>query len=182
MTPQNQYEALAKKILGELEGVVTLKLRELKDELAELREGFRTLKPKQTISDCKTWDEFCSTRLHRTKRAVNMLLADEASKSKREETSHSDLAEGADAQGHDEEAEAPDRTEELRTEASTTLYIYVQHRWLSDKNLTKEDAIQEVLDDGFPAEGFIITKKILPHQFMATDADLPSFEKEVVNA
>lgn len=82
------YESLAKKILGELESVVTLKLRELKDELAELRAGFRTLKPKQTISGCKTWDEFCSNKLHRTKRAVNLLLA--AKPDEREETSRSD--------------------------------------------------------------------------------------------
>lgn len=85
-TSAKHYESLAKKILGELEGVVTRKLRELKNELAELREGFRTLKPKQTISGCKAWDDFCSSKLHRTKRAVNMLLSEKPVE--REETSH----------------------------------------------------------------------------------------------
>lgn len=90
----NQAETLANNILRELEDVSTRKLRELKPQLSELRNHFKTLKPKQKISDCRTWDEFCSKRLHRTKRAVNLLLAErpEAKEEQtgREETSHSD--------------------------------------------------------------------------------------------
>jgi hypothetical protein len=88
MRKSKSYEVLAKTILGELDRIVLLKLRELKSELVELREGFRTLKGKQTISGCKTWAEFCANKLHRTKRAVNMLLAEQPDQ--REETSQSE--------------------------------------------------------------------------------------------
>ena len=105
------YENLAKKILGEVDGVITLKIRELKDELTELREGFRTSKPKQSISGCKTWDKFCTSKLHRTKRAVNLLLAE---KSEREETSHSNPR-----------AEKPERT---IAEVDTLLSVHISEQ------------------------------------------------------
>jgi len=89
---QKHYESLAKKILGGIEDVITLKLRELKDDLLKLREGFQEKKAHQKIAGCKSWDEFCKTKLHRTKRAVNLLLAGKPQVKKeqksREETSH----------------------------------------------------------------------------------------------
>jgi len=69
----------------ELDQCATRKLRELNYELLLVRNDFNTLKKGQRISGCQNWDEFCTKKLHRTKRAVNLLLAD---KPKREETSH----------------------------------------------------------------------------------------------
>ena len=55
---------------------LTAKLRELKPEIEESRRDFRKLKGNQTIAGCKTWNQFCKSQLHRTDRAVRMMLAE----------------------------------------------------------------------------------------------------------
>jgi hypothetical protein len=57
-------------------GVLTVKLRELKPQIQELRTAFGKLKGNQTIARCKTWNQFCKSQLHRTDRAVRMMLAE----------------------------------------------------------------------------------------------------------
>jgi hypothetical protein len=94
-------ERLAASILKGLDGALCCKLRELKAELEQLREIFRQAKGRK-ISGCETWEQFCSTKLHRTARAVRMLLAESSGQVKEqrkraEETSrppidHIDLA------------------------------------------------------------------------------------------
>lgn len=66
---------LATTILNDLDGVVSCKLRELKGPLQELREIFSQLKGR-SICDCKTWEQFCKQKLHRTASAVRKLLAE----------------------------------------------------------------------------------------------------------
>jgi len=70
---------LAADILGQLEGVLTVKLRELKPQLEELRQCFKTLSKGDRIEGCRTWEQFCSDKLHRTDRAVRQLLANSKS-------------------------------------------------------------------------------------------------------
>jgi len=84
-----EAQTRADRLLMELDQCATRKLRELKDELLVVRNDFNTLKKGQKISRCQNWDEFCTKKLHRTKRAVNLLLAD---KPMREETSHPEPA------------------------------------------------------------------------------------------
>lgn len=56
-------------------GALTVKLRELKPRIEELRRDFRKLKGNQTIAGCKTWTQFCKEKLHRTDIAVRKVLA-----------------------------------------------------------------------------------------------------------
>jgi hypothetical protein len=76
---------LAANILGQLEGVLTVKLRELKPQLQELRLCFKKLGKHDRIESCRTWKQFCSDKLHRTDRDVRKLLA-EVKAGKNEET------------------------------------------------------------------------------------------------
>ncbi len=68
-------EKLAKHILEQLDGVLCSKLKELKVDLQELRSHFKVIKGKDRIAGCKTWEEFCKKKLHRTDRAVRKMLA-----------------------------------------------------------------------------------------------------------
>lgn len=43
--------------------------------VSQLRRDFRSLKPGETIMDCKTWTEFCTKVLKRTTRAVRYIMA-----------------------------------------------------------------------------------------------------------
>ena len=68
-------EALASQVLEQIDAIC-IKLRELKPQLEQLRGCFQGLsKSKGTIAGCRTWNEFCTTKLHRTRRAVNGLLS-----------------------------------------------------------------------------------------------------------
>lgn len=68
-------ERLAASILQGLDGAWCRKLREMKAELEQLREIFRQAKGRK-ISNCKTWEQFCTLKLHRTASAVRKLLAE----------------------------------------------------------------------------------------------------------
>jgi hypothetical protein len=54
---------------------LTVKLRDLKPQIEELRGDFRKLKGNQKIAGCKTWTHFCKEKLHRTDSALRKLLA-----------------------------------------------------------------------------------------------------------
>jgi hypothetical protein len=64
-------ELLADKVIGAFQ-----KIADHKEEIAQLRKGFKSLKSDETIRNCHTWSDFCEIHLHHTKRAVNMMLAD----------------------------------------------------------------------------------------------------------
>ena len=49
----------------------------MKDDVMKLRDTFKKLRGKETISGCKTWESFCETKLHRGIRAVQHLLRGE---------------------------------------------------------------------------------------------------------
>lgn len=70
-----QAEQLASHILKALDESFCLKLRELKPEIEKLRAHFKNLGKSEQIAGCKTWKEFCRVKLHRTDRAVRLLLA-----------------------------------------------------------------------------------------------------------
>jgi hypothetical protein len=70
------HEKLATRILGELDGVLCVKLKELKPELLILRGYFHAKGKNRNILGCKTWAAFCSEKLHHTKQAVNQMLAE----------------------------------------------------------------------------------------------------------
>ena len=78
MSKNQQAEKRASHVLTQLNAFCT-KLRELKDEIAQLRNDFKNLKEQETIAGCKTWKEFCERKLHRTDRAVRKLLGAEKS-------------------------------------------------------------------------------------------------------
>jgi hypothetical protein len=190
----SHYESLATHILGEFQAVVTRKLAELKPELSELRAGFKTVKPNQSISGCHTWDEFCTKKLHRTKRAVNLLLATNPETSKpplqREETSHHNGSDPSVSSNHCDDLppesqavadphlreESELKTQGYLSKASQSLYAFVQHRMLRD-DMTREEAINEVLDEAFPMDGFAVTKTANVGAFTAADEILPVFEE-----
>lgn len=72
----SEAENLANRILKQLEHALCVKLKELKEDIKELRSDFNNLKGKETIAGCKSWAEFCQKKLHRTDRAVRKMLAD----------------------------------------------------------------------------------------------------------
>ena len=67
-------EDLASGILAATDEVFCRKLAELKDDLTALREVFKQLRVNEKIAGCATWAAFCTTKLHRTDRAVRHLL------------------------------------------------------------------------------------------------------------
>lgn len=69
----SDYDKLGKKIADGVDGVLAAKLSEYKDELLEIREGFRLLKGKQ-LAGCRTWKQFCEEKLNRTNRSLQKLL------------------------------------------------------------------------------------------------------------
>ena len=68
-------------------GALTVKLRELKPQIEELRRDFGKLKGNQNIAGCKTWKQFCKEKLHRTDRAVRMMLSESPGRTKEKRTS-----------------------------------------------------------------------------------------------
>ena len=86
---------LATRILEQLGEAMCIKLKELKPELIELRGYFQEKGRDRNILGCETWASFCAEKLHHTKRAVNMMLAESP---KWEETSQPEPA-PADAEG-----------------------------------------------------------------------------------
>jgi hypothetical protein len=100
-----QAEALASRILNVLEESLCIKLRELKPQLEELRSHFKELKKSGgRIAGCKTWDEFCTKKLHRTRRAVNTLLSQaNEQQMEREKTSHLEAAQGSETSAVEQE-------------------------------------------------------------------------------
>jgi len=86
---QEDPNQLAERILSQLDTVLCVKLRELKDDLVKLRDHFKDPKVKKPIARCKTWAEFCENQLRRTDRAVRNLLNERAKHERKpaEETS-----------------------------------------------------------------------------------------------
>jgi hypothetical protein len=78
MSKNQQAEKRASHLLAQL-NALCVKLKELKEEIALLRDDFKNLKGQEKIAGCKTWKEFCQRRLHRTDRAVRKLLGAEKS-------------------------------------------------------------------------------------------------------
>jgi len=69
-------EQRAQRVASSFDDCCTRKIAEMKDDLQLVRADFKALKNGGKLAGCATWDAFCETKLHRTKRAVNMLLAD----------------------------------------------------------------------------------------------------------
>jgi len=73
-------EELASSILQEF-GPFCAKLRSMKSKIEKLRDYFKAKDQKETVAGCSTWAQFCERKLHRTDRAVRLLLAEETSAS-----------------------------------------------------------------------------------------------------
>lgn len=58
------------------------KLRDLKPQVEAVREAFKTLTGSKTIAGCRSFPEYCETKLHRTKQAVYSMLGDYSKKPK----------------------------------------------------------------------------------------------------
>jgi|ERR1700685_1353855 len=125
---------LATTILSELNGVVTCKLKELKVPLGELRDIFKHLKG-HSILGCKTWKEFCEQKLHRTDRAVRMLLAEEDEKRT--------LAEETSAPSNKKDnAKLPETPEIARSKALAAAIHYLSP--FEDEGETLKNKLQEL--------------------------------------
>jgi hypothetical protein len=70
-----------------LTGRFTRLSEELKPYFSELRHRFHTKPKNAKIGGCASWDEFCSKKLDRTRRALNYFLGP-----KREQSSHQDTS------------------------------------------------------------------------------------------
>jgi len=169
-----EAQARVDRVLAELDQCATRKLREMMSELREIRGDFNALKKGQTISDCRNWAEFCKQRLHRTKQAVNQLLA---GKPERKETFHlaAQAEEGPPADPAPEISDDPSTEDRAEAPASAARNSTQTDPPAYDKNLDQankklrhffrpfeepEDIakkLNEILVHQYPSRKFIVT-------------------------
>jgi hypothetical protein len=103
LTDRNQPSELGDEQLAQVvsDGLVNLAVvsERLKPYFFELRERFHKKPPTAEIHGCRSWDEFCTKVLQRTRRAVNYLLAggNPASKRNSKPSGTVEQANGAEA-------------------------------------------------------------------------------------
>ena len=165
-----QAEALASCILNALDEALCIKLRDLTPQLEELRSHFKELKKYGgRIVGCKTWDEFCRKRLHRTRRAVNMLLCGAKEQQiERERTSHLQVVQ-ADEVSADQQEENPGSAAELETGQEEACHSAVK----ADK---RKRTIEDVVADARNAA----TNRVLAH-FRPMRIDAEKLREEFIH-
>jgi len=148
LSDNKKHEELAKRILVELDGVMLKKLKELKPELLELRGYFQEKGRSGNILGCETWAAFCSEKLHRSKQAVNQMLAEP----KRKETFHPDEPDAATAEG--KSPEPLETWEKAQSEAKKK----VRHFFTALASVKDiEGKMNDLLDGLIPCRKFKIT-------------------------
>lgn len=146
LSDNKKHEELANRILAELDGVLLKKLKELKPELLELRGYFQEKGRSGNILGCETWAAFCSEKLHRTKQAVNQMLAE----SRRKETFHTEPEPTVN------ESEAVEDWATARDAAKKK----IRHQFtLLDSVKDIEDKMNDLLAGVIPCRKFVVTVK-----------------------
>ena len=169
-----EAQARVDRVLAELDQCATRKLRELLPELREIRNDFNALKRGQTISDCRNWAEFCKQKLHRTKQAVNQLLAERKETfhqtEQTEEQDEEETWDGADPAS--EISDDPSTEDEATDEATDLDRVNKKIRHFFRPFEEPEDiakTLNEILVHQYPSRRFIVTVEEVFTEAPATD-------------
>jgi hypothetical protein len=157
---------LAAIILEQIDGVLCVKLKQLKPEVEELRGHFKKLKAKDRIEGCRTWEQFCSDKLGRTASAVRKMLAvpkSEAGKSPADfiDAESSYDAEAAYEPGNTNEEEEESREAERKQNGKQKSNACKALREFLG-NIPDEGTLTNLLQEMFPDHLITVTISSLP--------------------
>ena len=162
---------LAESILNQLDEVWVGKLKEFKTELLEVRAYFQQ-KKRRNILGCETWAAFCQEKLHRTKRAVNMMLAEP--KPEREVSSHPESDEQLETPDPSTEgpivadADEPDAAEDDWEKAKDATQKKLRHQFSPlDSVESIAEKFTEILQGLMPTRRLIVTVKEIREEVAA---------------
>ena len=86
LSPANTADPKMEKLAARVVKVFTAcctKLKELKPEIEQIRDWFLSQPGSKTLAGCRSFKEFCETKLNRTEQAVYAMLGDYSAKSKK---------------------------------------------------------------------------------------------------